>query len=91
MDKALAAKAKLREQLRAAGVQAACGITKTGARYAVKVNVEKSGDTGLIPRTVSGVPVLATVVGRVKIVVPRKAPAAAGLTTRRSVKSRSVA
>ena len=68
MDKATKAKAKLRELLRASGVQAACGITKSGGDYAVKVNLSEPAKCGSLPREIDGIAVIVEVIGPVKVV-----------------------
>ena len=71
MERAAKAKAKLRDQLRAAGVQAACGITKADGDYAVKVNLSEPIEIGTLPREIDGIAVVIEVIGPVKAMVQR--------------------
>ncbi len=72
MQEALMAKTTLRGALRSAGVQAACGVTKTGTDYAVKVNVASKEIADKVPRHVLDVPVVIAITGPVRAMAARK-------------------
>ena len=70
IKKALAAKVKLRIRLRAAGIQASCGVSKVGERLVLKVNLPSSADQEVIQRSVVGIRLVHEQVGQVKSMTP---------------------
>lgn len=71
MKEAQAAKSALKATLRSAGVEASCGITKSGEQYAVKVNLPDSSRQASVPASIHGTPVVVEIIGQVRAVARR--------------------
>ena len=71
MKQAMAAKTALKALLRSSGVEASVGITKSGAAYAVKVNLQDATRRTTVPAKIEGTPVIVEVIGRVRAITRR--------------------
>ena len=71
LDRARAAKERLRALLAGHRAVNGIGLSRVGAGYELKVNLSEAGAEGAVPPEVDGVPVRAETVGRLR---RRRAP-----------------